>query len=151
MLVHLRAQVDVGEHVPVEHQKALLEHRLGELQRPRGPPRLGLFDEAQAQPQRRAVAEHVAHGGGQKAAGHDHVLDAVGVQPFEHVGDERPVNKGDHRLGHGRGQGPQARALAAHEDERLHQPPPPISQRLPPRADPAPAGRGSRAPRPTPS
>ena len=42
-------------------------------------------------------------------------------EPLEHVGDERPVDERDDRLGHGRGQRPQPRALAADEDHRLHQ------------------------------
>ena len=120
VLGDLRGEVDVGEHVAVEHQEALVEKVLGVLERTRRPARLGLLDEAQAQPVLRAVAQHVAHRGGQEAARHDDVVDAVARQPLEHVGDERAVDERDDRLGHRRGQRPQARALAADEDHRLH-------------------------------
>ena len=135
VLGDLRAQVDVREHVAVEHQEALVEHRLGELQRAGRAARVGLLDEAQADPQPGAVAEHVAHARREKAAGHDHVVDPVLAQPLEHERDERPVDQRHDGLGHGRGQRAQPRALAADEDHGLHQPP----------------RRAARLPRPTPS
>ena len=121
VLRDLGAEVDVGEDVAVEHEEAVVEQRLGELQRAAGAERLGLLDVAQAHAERRAVAEHVAHAGGHVPAGHDDVVDAVAAQPVEHEGDERPVDERDDRLGHGGGQRPQPRALAAGQDERLHQ------------------------------
>ena len=45
VLLDLAAEVDVAQHVAVEHQEALVEHRLGELQRARRSARLGLLDE----------------------------------------------------------------------------------------------------------
>ncbi len=120
VLGELGGEVEVGEHVAVEQQEALVEHRLGELQRPRRAARVGLLDEAQADPEPRAVAQHVAHRGGEEAAGHDHVLDAVRAQPFDHVHDERPVHERHERLGHGGGQRAQTGALAADEDHGLH-------------------------------
>ena len=71
------ADVEVGEHVAVEHQEALVEQRLGELQRAAGAERLRLLDVAQAHAVRAAVAEHVAHAGREEAARHDDVVDAV--------------------------------------------------------------------------
>ena len=71
-------------------------------------------------PYARAVAEHVAHARRQEAARHDDVVDAVAVQPLEHVGDERPVDERHDRLGDRRGQRAQPRPLAADEDHRLH-------------------------------
>ena len=56
VLGDLRGQVDVRQDVPVEHQEALVEHRLGELQRTGRAARVGLLDEAQADPEPRAVA-----------------------------------------------------------------------------------------------
>ena len=120
VLGDLGGEVEVGQDVAVEHQEALVEEVLGVLQRAGGSARLGLLDEAQPQPVLRAVAEHVAHGGGQEAARHDDVVDAVAGQPLEHVGDERAVDERDDGLGDGRGQRPQARPLAADEDHRLH-------------------------------
>ncbi len=84
VLGDLLGQVDVGEHVSVEHQEALVEHRLGELQRAGGAARVGLLDEAQPDPVGRAVTEHVAHARREKATGHDHVVDPVRAQPLEH-------------------------------------------------------------------
>jgi hypothetical protein len=116
----LRGHVEVGQHVAVEHHEALVEQRLGELQRAAGAERLRLLDIAQADPVTAAVAEHVAHAGREEPARHDHVVDAVPAQPVEHEGDEGPVDKRHDGLGHGGGQGPQARALAAGEDQSLH-------------------------------
>ena len=116
----LRGHVEVREHVAVEHQEALVEQRLGELQRSARAQRLRLLDVAQADPVAAAVAEHVAHAGREEPARHDHVVDAVTAQPVEHEGDERPVDQRHDRLGDGRGQGPQARPLAAGEDQCLH-------------------------------
>ena len=84
VLGDLAGQVDVGQHIAVEHQEALVEQRLGELQRARGAARVGLLDEAQFDSQARAVSEHVAHAGREKATGHDHVVDPVPLQPLEH-------------------------------------------------------------------
>ena len=120
VLGDLRGQVDVGEHVAVEHEEALLEQRLGELQRAGGAARVGLLDVAQAQPVRRAVAEDVAHGRGQVAHRHHHVVDAVDLQPLEHVGQERPVDQRDDRFGDRGRQRPEPGPLAADEDHRLH-------------------------------
>ncbi len=125
----LGGQVDVGEHVAVEHQEAFVEHRLGELQRAGGAARVGLLDEAQADPEPGAVAEHVANAGGEEAAGHDDVLDAVHTQPFEHVRDEGPVDQRHDGLRDRRGQRPQAGALAADEDHGLHSGPPAARRR----------------------
>ena len=58
VLRELGGQVDVGEDVAVEHEEALLEQVLGELQRAAGAERLGLLDVAQPDPERRAVAQH---------------------------------------------------------------------------------------------
>ena len=44
------------------------------------------------------------------------------LRPFEHEGDERPVHERDDRLGHGRGERAQARALAPDQDHGLHRP-----------------------------
>src|SRR5436190_15417907 len=121
VLFDLGAEVQIGEDVAVEHHEALVEHRLGELQRPRRPARFGLLDEAQAQAHGGAVTKHVAHAGGQKAARHDHVIDAVPAEPLEHEGDEGTVHQRHHRLGNGGGERAQAFALAPHENDRLHQ------------------------------
>ena len=61
VLGDLRGEVDVGQDVAVEHQEALVEELLGVLERAGRAARLGLLDEAQAQPELRAVAQHVAH------------------------------------------------------------------------------------------
>ena len=112
--------VEVGEDVAVEHQEALVEQVLGELQRPARAERLGLLDVAQPHAVRAAVAEHVADAAGEEAAGHDHVVHAVAAQPLEHEGDERAVDERHDRLRDRRGQRPQPRPLAAGEDQRLH-------------------------------
>ena len=124
VLRDLGGQVHVGQHVAVEHQEALVEQRLGVLERAAGAERPRLLDVAQPDAEGRAVAEHVAHAAGQVAARHDDVVDAVAAQPVEHEADERAVDERDHRLGHRAGQRPQARALAARQDQRLHHEPP---------------------------
>ena len=120
MLGELGGEVEVGQHVAVEHEEALVEQRLGLLERPARAARLGLLDEAQAQPVGRAVAQHVADARGQEPARHDDVVDAVRPQPLEHVGDEGPVDERDDGLRDGRRQRPQPRALPADEDDGLH-------------------------------
>ena len=84
--------------------------------------RVGLRDVAQADAVGRAVAEDVAHRGRQVAHGQDDVVDAVVLEPLEHVGEEGAIDERDDRLGHGGGQRPQPRALAADEDDCLHAP-----------------------------
>jgi hypothetical protein len=121
VLLDLRGQVDVGQHVAVEHQEALVQERLGVLERAGGPARLRLLDEAQPDAELLAVAQDVADARGQEPAAEDHVVDAVAPEPLEHVDDERAVDERDHRLGHGGGQRPQPGSLAAHEDHSLHQ------------------------------
>ena len=116
----LGGDVDVGQHVAVEHQEPLVEHVLGELQRAARAQRPRLLEVAQAQADRLAVAQHGAHAGGHVPARHHDVVDAVRAQPVEHERDERPVDQRDDRLRHRGGQRPQPRALATGEDERLH-------------------------------
>src|SRR4029077_6335885 len=58
VLDDLPVEWDVREDVAVEHQEALVEHRLGELERTRGPARVRLLDEAQAPPRRGAAPGH---------------------------------------------------------------------------------------------
>ena len=120
----LGGDVEVGEHVAVEHQEPLVEQRLGELQRAAGAERLRLLDIAQADPVRAPVAEHVAHARREEPARHHDVVDAVAAQPVEHERDERAVDERDDRLRHGGGQRAQPRPLPAGEDQRLHQPAP---------------------------
>jgi len=112
---------DVGQHIAVEHQKALFQQLLGVLQRTRGTTRLGLGQETQADSQLGAVAQHGANEVGHEAAGHHDVIDAMRAQPCQHEDDERAVNQRDDRLGQARGQRPQPRSLATHQDHRLHQ------------------------------
>ena len=149
VLGELGAEVDVGEHVAVEHQEALVEHRLGELHGAGGAARLGLLDVAQADPQPRAVAEHAADALGHEPAREDHVVDAVAAQPLEHERDEGPVDQPHDRLGDVRGQRAQAGAFAAGQDHRLRcgSPPPMPSysgRRPAPRPGPARYARRSR-------
>jgi len=106
VLGDLRAEVEVGEDVAVEHEEALVEELLGELQRARRAARVGLLDEAQADAEVRAVAEDVADLRRLEAAGHDHVVDPVAAEPFEHVDHHRAVDERDDGLGHRRGQRP---------------------------------------------
>ena len=80
----LGGEVEVGEHVAVEHQEALVEQRLGELERAAGAERPRLLDVAQPDAERAAVAEHVAHAAGQVPARHHDVVDAVAAQPVDH-------------------------------------------------------------------
>ena len=121
VLRDLGRQVDVGEDVAVEHQEAVVEQRLGVLERAAGAERRRLLDVAQLDAEGAAVAEHVAHAGGHVPAGDDDVVDAVRAQPVEHEGDEGPVDERDDRLGDRRGQRAQPRAFAARQDQRLHQ------------------------------
>jgi hypothetical protein len=120
VLAQLRGDVDVGQHVAVEHQEAVLEQVLGVLQRAGRAARLGLDDVAQAQAERLALAEGLADLRRLEAAAQDDVVDPVPAQPFEHVHQERPVDERDDRLGLPRRQRPQARALPTDEDHRLH-------------------------------
>ena len=99
VLRDLRREVDVGEDVAVEHQEALVEQVLGELQRAAGAERPRLLDVAQPHAEAAAVAEHGAHAVGHVAARHHHVVDAVAAQPVEHEADERPVDERHDRLG----------------------------------------------------
>ena len=102
-----------------------------------------LLDVAQPDPERAAVAEHVAHAARPGARTTCTTSSTPWrAQPVEHEGDERPVDERDDRLRDGRGQRPQPRALAAGQDQRLHRDPPPRAA--------APARR-VRAGRPTPS
>jgi hypothetical protein len=144
VLSDLGGEVEVGEDVAVEHEEALLQEVLRVLERACRAARLGLLDEAQAQPVLRAVAEHVAHGGGQEAARHDDVVDPVAAQPLEHVGDERAVDERYDGLGDRRGQRPKARPLAPDQDHRLHATPLTIA-RCPRRSGRRPAPRRDRA------
>jgi hypothetical protein len=57
-------------------------------------------------------------------ARHHDVVDAVAAQPVEHERDERPVDERHDGLRHRGGERAQARAFAAGEDQRLHQPAP---------------------------
>ena len=120
VLRDLRREVDVGEHVAVEHEEALLEQTLGVLQRAGGAARLGLLDETQPQAEGGAVAEDVAHARREEAAREDHVVHAVAAQPLEHVDDERPVHERNDGLGDGRGQRAKPGAFAPDQDHRLH-------------------------------
>jgi len=117
---HLRGDVDVGQHVAVEHEEPLVQQRLGVLRGAARAERPRLLDVAKPQPVRRAVAEDVADPGGEVPAAHDDVVDAVAPQPVEHEGDERPVDQRHHRLRHRRGEGSQAGPFAAGQDQRLH-------------------------------
>ncbi len=99
VLAQLRGEVDVGQHVAVEHQKPLVEHRLGELQRSPGPQRLGLLHVAQPHTELRAIAEHRRDPVGHESAGEYRVVDPVALEPLEHVDDERAVHERDDRLG----------------------------------------------------
>ena len=121
VLGELGGQVDVGQHVAVEHEQALLEHPLVEREAHRagGAQRLLLDHVAQAHAVV-DVAEHPLDAVGHEAAGEDHLVHAVAVQPVEHEGQERPPGQRHHRLGGRVGERPQPRALAAGEDQRLH-------------------------------
>ena len=129
----LRADVDVGQDVAVEHQEAVVEQRLRELQRAARAERDRFLDVAQPHAERRPVAEHVAHPGREVAAAHDDVVDVVMAQPVDHEGDEGPVDERHDGLRHGRGERPQPRALPAGEDQRLHVSGTPPSARSRPR------------------
>ena len=78
MLGQLGGEVEVGEHVPIEHQHALLEQAglVGKAHRTRRSERLVL--DHVAQPHAPVdVAEHGAHAVGEEAAGQDRLADAV--------------------------------------------------------------------------
>ena len=118
MSVEQGGQVEVGEDVAVQGEEAIVElgaERVGgEADRARGAQRARLGDVAD--PGATAVlvaAERLAQHVGQEAAGEHHLPHAVPGQPLDHVGEERPVDQGQRRLGHGLGERPQPRPLPA--------------------------------------
>ena len=120
MLVHQRGQVEVGEHVAVEREEAVLEQVGGELDRSGRAARLGLLDVAQPRPPGDLVAERRAELIRQEAAGEDDLVDAVPGEPVDHVSEKRPVDQRDDRLREGQRDRPQTRPVPADEDQRLH-------------------------------
>ena len=92
---------------------------LGVLHRSGRPERLGIDDVAQPHARRVALAEVGPQGVGPVAAGEDHVGHAVPAQQVELVRHEGAVDQRHHGLGAGVGEGPQARAGAADEDDGL--------------------------------
>ena len=121
MLLQLRREVDVREHVAVQDEQALLEqalvvrepHRAGRAERDL------LVDVAQPHAAL-DVAEHVVYGVREEAEREDRLVDTVTMQPVEHERQERAARQRQHRLRRRQGQRPQPRALAPGEDERLH-------------------------------
>ena len=83
------------------------------------PERFRLDDVAQPNAEMLGLAERYAHVVDAVGAGEDHVGDAVLAQQRELIGKERPVEQRHHRLGARERERPQARALAAREDDRL--------------------------------
>ena len=80
------AEVEVGEHVAVEHQEALVEEALGEPDRAGRAARLGLLDVAQTRPPVTALAERrPARRLRRKPHAMHDVVDTVARQPVDHV------------------------------------------------------------------
>jgi hypothetical protein len=117
----LRGEVHVVEHVAVEDEQAILEQPFveGQADRARRAERLVLDHVPQPHPPV-DVAEDLAHAVGHEAAGEDHLVHAVGAEPIQHEGQERPARERHHGLGRGERERPQPRPLAARQDERLH-------------------------------
>ena len=122
---HQRREVEVGEDVAVEGEEAVLEavaERVGgEADRPGGAERLGLGDVGDLHPgPLLLVAQRLAQDVGQEAAGEHDLGHPVGGEPLDRVGEEGAVDQRHRRLRHVAGQRPQARSLAADQDNRLH-------------------------------
>jgi len=115
---HQRGQVEVGEDVAVEGQEATGKLLGRELDRTRGPARLGLLDVAK--PGRPTLTEHLAHLVRLESACQHHLVHPMATQPVDHVGEKRAAGERHHRLGDGVGEGTQACALATDQDQRLH-------------------------------
>ena len=112
-------EVEIAEHVAVQDEKAIAEHVLGEADRAGGPAGVGLLCIADLDAGLE-LRERPLHLLGQEAAGDDHVVHPVALEPVDHVGDVRAAGQREHRLRDRVGQGPQASALAAGQDQRLH-------------------------------
>ena len=120
-----RGQVEVGEHVAVEGEEAVLEPVAelvgGKADRAGGAAPLGLDHVGDRDPGPLLLAgQRLAQDVGQEAAGEHDLADAVARQPLDHVGEEGPVDQGQGRLGNGLGQRPQPRSLAPDQNDRLH-------------------------------
>jgi hypothetical protein len=113
-------EIDVGQHVPRNHEEALgqlltrVAHRSGRAER-----RL-LGGVGHAHPELAAVAEVAADGVGQEGDRHDDVGDPVASQQRHDVLHHRSPDQRQHRLGQVRGLGAQTGALATGHDHRLH-------------------------------
>ena len=118
-------QVEIGEDVAVEGQEAVVES-VGELgggepDRAGRAQRLRLGDVADPDAGTLLLAgECLAQDIGQEPTREDDLGDAVGGQPLDRVGEQRPVDQGEGRLRDSLCQRPEPRSLPTDEDDRLH-------------------------------
>ena len=115
-------QIEVGEHVAVDHDEGLVDAGEGGGE-PDGAgrvERLGLDGIGQPHAGDPAVRVGLQKGVGQVAERKDRILDAVGGEVAEHPLDHRHPDDREHLFGRRERQRPEPRPLAAHEDNRLH-------------------------------
>ena len=112
-------EVGVGQDVAVEHEDGAAREIGGVPNAPAGAERLGLDHVAQPHSQLLAIAQGLPHVVDAVRARQDDVGHAVLAQQGELVGQERHAEQRDDGLRAGEGQRPQARALAAGEDDGL--------------------------------
>ena len=113
-------QIDVGEDVPRDDQKALVQFVAGVPHRSGGAERRGLGGIDHADAELRSVAEVGADGVGHERHGDHDVLEAVLAEQVDHVLHHRNVDHGQHGLGLVGGQRPQSGALATGHDDGFH-------------------------------
>ena len=114
-------EVDVGERVAGDDEEGLVAQRvLGVLDAAGGAERRLLGGVVQRHAELLAVAEVVADQAGEELHGDDDLVEAVPLEQPQDVLHHRPVDHGQQRLGHVRGQRPQPGALAAGHDDGLH-------------------------------
>ena len=114
-------QVDVGERVTRDHQERLIPQRvLRVFHAARGTERCLLGRVLQAHVEVLAVAEVIAHYGGEELDGDDGLAEAVPPQQPQHVLHDRFVHHRQQRLRLIGGHRPQPRALPACHHDSLH-------------------------------
>ena len=113
-------EIEVGEHVAVAHDQALVDALGREADAARGPERLVLDDEAQLHVAVALVGEVLGERVGQVAEREHRLVDAVRREPVELALHERDVRDREQRLRRRVGERPQPGARAADEDDGLH-------------------------------
>ena len=123
-----RAEIDLRQHVAVEHDHRLAQRLAGVAHGAGGAERRRLDDVADAQPAVAAVAEDLFDPARLVVEAEDDLVDLRHLlQQIELVVEERPVEDRHDRLRRVNRQRTEARALAPREQDRLHRQPPMLS------------------------